>query len=106
MKKIIVFMLAFLMLATFCSCGEKVECDYCDKEYKKSQSQTKVYDGDTLEVCRDCANLIQDYVDGKVVECLYCGDLVRKKDAHESTVWGETDYVCNKCYEELMEVFN
>ena len=109
MKKLILIALTVVMILTtavfLCSCGETTECEYCDREYKKSQSQTKVYDGDTYVVCRDCADLFQDYEDGDAIECPYCHDLVRKKDTQTITMWGETDYMCDKCYEELKEAF-
>lgn len=109
MKKVVSMFLAAIMLLAvitgMCSCGEKIECDYCEKEFNKTQAKTKVYDGDTLTVCKDCAGLIQDYVDGKAVECSFCDFLVKKKEAHTNEVWGETIYMCQDCYDEIKEAF-
>lgn len=109
MKRFISILLAAVLLLTtvigLCSCGEKMECEGCGKEFNKAQAKTKVYDGYTYKLCKDCADLIQDYVDGKAVECPYCGNLVRKKDAHVNSMFGETEYMCDECWEEWKDFF-
>ena len=105
MKKLVPILLAILMLVTLASCGETVECDFCDELFKERQGSEQVYDEEIYFVCRDCAVFIQGCEDGSSVECFNCGDLIRKKDAHSFSVWGETDYSCDECYYELLDMF-
>ncbi len=110
MKKIVSAILTTIMLlgipVGMCSCGgEMIECEYCEKEFNSNKSREKEYNGGTYLVCRDCADLFDDYEEGKAEKCFSCRDLVRKKDARSGSFWGETVYVCHDCYEEMKEFF-
>ena len=101
MKKLITVVLAFIMLITFCSCGETVECDECDKIIKKSQSKTVEREGNTYCFCSDCYDLLLAYENGETVECDYCNNIAKKSDVYVNTALGEPLYMCRECYEDL-----
>lgn len=107
-KTVSVILTAIMLLAILlgmCSCGEMIECEYCEKEFNTNKSSEKEYDGDTYLVCRDCADLFEDFEEGRAEECFGCGDLVRKKEARSSSFWGDTIYMCQDCYNEMKEFY-
>ena len=54
MKKVIVLVLALVMALTLCSCGAKVECDFCGNEVKEKSARSSEMFGETAYMCDDC----------------------------------------------------
>ena len=58
MKKLIAFALAIIMLASLCSCGKTVECDFCGNEVKEKKAHVNEVWGETMYICDECYNYI------------------------------------------------
>ena len=54
MKRIITFVLAGLILATFTSCGKTVECDFCSEEVNERKAHKSEVFGETMHTCQEC----------------------------------------------------
>ena len=59
MKKLLTIAMIAVMLLSTTSCAKKVECDLCG-EMKKCQERTSM--GETIHVCQDCLDEIEQYV--------------------------------------------
>ena len=55
MRKTLSLILAIIMLSVcLCSCGEKVECDFCSAEYEKQKGHSGEALGEPYNMCPEC----------------------------------------------------
>ena len=49
-----------ILFTCLCSCGEKVECDFCYKEYEKRTGHSGEALGEPYDMCPDCYSYFKD----------------------------------------------
>jgi hypothetical protein len=53
-KFVSIILTVVLALTCLCSCGAKVECDFCDAKYPERKGHTGEAFGETYHMCPEC----------------------------------------------------
>ena len=64
MKKVLALVLVLVMILslalTITSCGKKVPCSTCGKEFSESKMEKEEILGETVYMCPDCVKAVED----------------------------------------------